>query len=432
MAQQVTRNDNLAVKLYSIAVFTHAFKKSTFSRKLTGPAPKLGKTLGKTRRRSDMRSQSHSDMPIIQVMDLARTKGERVQVDFYGGLKGYPVMGDEKLSGRGMDFDWSDMEVYINQYRGMSDPGGRMTQQRTVHELRSITMANVAEWGGRVEDQLCLVHLAGARGIQNDRSWTVPLETHPQFSKVLVNDIVPPSRNRHFFAGNATAVTDMGIDDWLSLRDLDRMRVTIEEMDMPPPPIRLKGDAMGEEGNDLYCIYVSPRQWHYLMIDAGKDAWRQYVSAATMRYQMSKHPLFLGNSIMWNGFLLKKSPRAIRFAGGSNIKVSTDDQGTTASQLLPAAATHVDRAIVLGGQALVSAFGQHGRSGYMANWHEEETDHGNTREISIAWMGGKRKTRFTYPDGKVTDHGVMVIDSYAPNENESAGRLLEGVLRARA
>jgi hypothetical protein len=41
-------------------------------------------------------------------------------------------MGDQKITGKGMTLSARrSVDIVINQYRGMADAGGKMTQQRT-------------------------------------------------------------------------------------------------------------------------------------------------------------------------------------------------------------------------------------------------------------------------------------------------------------
>jgi hypothetical protein len=47
-----------------------------------------------------------------------------------------------------MSLTYSSMDVQINQYRGGADAGGKMTQQRTVWNLRGIAMAGLTNWAG--------------------------------------------------------------------------------------------------------------------------------------------------------------------------------------------------------------------------------------------------------------------------------------------
>jgi N4-gp56 family major capsid protein len=309
-----------------------------------------------------------------------------------------------------MDLTFSSMDVSINQYRAGVDTGGRMSQQRTVHQLRSIAKANLAGWSSRLENQLCLTHVAGARGYDQGADWAIPLESDPAFAKICVNPVLPPTINRRLFAGTATSAANLGANDVLKLEDIDRMRALIDNMVFPPQPVRLEGDP-GADENPLYVLWVTGTQWHHLQTATGDKDWRSFIAQAHERSQGFNHPLFLGTPGMWNGIVVKKMPRGITFPVGSAVREYQAD-GTTIANAT--AAVRTDRAILLGAQALAEVYGKHGKSGHHANWHEELTDHENTLEVSVAFMGGKSKIRFEDMDGVVTDHGVITMDTSAP------------------
>ena len=117
---------------------------------------------------------------------------------------------------------------------------------------------------------------------------------------------------------------------------------------------------------------------------------------------------------MWEGILIKKMPRFIEFLAGSTVNVSQNNDAATIGQAT--AGVKVHRSILMGGQAIANAYGNAGRdkggsdSGYFG-MHEEPTDHGNSREISIRWMNGKKKIRFADKDGRINDAGIMVLDT---------------------
>lgn len=94
-------------------------------------------------------------------------------------------------------------------------------------------------------------------------------------------------------------------------------------------------------------------------------------------------------------------------------QTTADVQRIAAEKLAAAtAATQVtiDRAMLLGGQGLANAYGT-GDGGGFFGYNEEKVDHGNGTEVSIRWINGLKKIRFKQKDGRVNDHGVMVVDS---------------------
>lgn len=393
----------LARKIYSAAVFAEAQRQPGFRKNLTGPAPQQSKAERK------LKGQTEAGYPFVRVTDLSKSKGDTVSVDLFHIIQGKPTMGDKKLSGKMMSLSSSSQDIRIDQTRGGVDPGGRMTQQRTVHGLRNIAKANLAGWANRLEDQCALVHVAGARGYDTGADWVVPLASDPDFAEIMVNSVLPPTRNRRLFAGDATSVADLSTADMLGLEEIDVIRAILDEMAFPMQPIRMEGDVQADE-NPLYVLYVSSRVWHYLQTTTAGTAWRTFLANAHERSRGFNHPLFMGSPGMWNGILIKKMWRPVRFGAGDNV--AEYDANDVIQQV--AANVVTDRSILLGAQALAEVFGRHDKSGYHYSWHEEETDHGNTVETSIAMMGAKAKLRFTGSNGEITDHGVMTIDSYAP------------------
>lgn len=399
-----------ARKLYSVAAFAETQRRPSMRKNLTGPAPKQGDAEKK------LKGQTSPDYPIVQIRDLSVGAGDNASVDLFNILTGKPVMGDQKLAGRMMSLSSSSMDIRIDQYRAGVDTGGRMSQKRTLHNLRSIGKSNLAGYGARLEDQLCQVHLAGTRGYEDGIDWGVPLETDQDFDDICVNEVVPPSNNRYVVPGSATDIEDLGTTDFITLETIDMIRSILDEDVFPLQPIRLvngKGD-MDPAADDapLYMLQMTSRQWYHFNQQTSDGDWRTFVANAHERTKGWNHPLFLGECGMWNGILIKKLNRAIRIPQGKTVK-AYDGNGSIVTKT---AAVDTDRAVLMGAQALAEAYGNHGKSGYHANWHEEETDHGSRMEISMAFMGGKKKIRFKRQDtGEMTDHGVMVIDSYSPD-----------------
>lgn len=420
-ATQIPVGSALARKVYGVGLFAGVQQAPGFMNMLSGPMPQQGDAEAK------LKGQTNPGMPVVKATDLTKGAGDTVSVDLFNILQGKPVMGDKRITGRLMSLSFSSMDIKINQYRGGADPGGRMTQQRTVHNLRGIGMAGLTQWATRLEDQLTLVHIAGARGSQNTSDWVVPLSTDSDFADIMVNTVRAPTYNRHFYAGDATGLDTMDTSDILDLPTIDRISTSILESEVPMQPVVVPGDDQAW-GDPMWCLFITDRQWLYLQTRTGEKAWRTFLANAYERKQGSKpHPLFNGKRLgMWSNILVKPLPRwAIRFAAGDTVTVATSAAAYTETTV--AAAVDTDRAVLVGAQALGKVYGMHGASQYHYSFHEEIVDHGNAVEMSMAAMGGCSKIRFaplvsgTPTD---TDHGVAVVDSYAPAPNSSAGKAL--------
>lgn len=406
----------LAAKVFGAAVFAGVQSQPGFMNLLSGGAPDLSGAMAK------QKGQTSPDYPVVKVTDLSKTSGDNVSVDLFNIFTGKPVMGDRRLAGRGMSTTSSSMNVYIDQSRGMAENGGKMTQKRTKHNLRSVVQAGLTNWAGRLEDQRCLVALAGARGTQQTADWVVPLATDPEFADIMVNPIQIPTQNRYFAANDATTPDTIGTNDWLSLRDVERIAAILRESNVPLQSVKMKEDQYSWN-QPLYVLFVTERQWAYMKRSAlTNNAYKEALTNAVKRFEGQRHPLFMGDSLMWAGILIKPLGRyAVRWNSGEQIVVPTsanDATGTAYTTSQP-----VDRAILVGAQALIKAYGNEGTSDYFYTWNEELTDHKNAVEISLAMMGGTAKTRFSI-NGVLTDHGVAVIDSYAPDLASAAGQSL--------
>ena len=147
---------------------------------------------------------------------------------------------------------------------------------------------------------------------------------------------------------------------------------------------------------------------------------------AALRANITKHPLFMGDAGIWNGVLIKKVSRPIRFARRVRWSGPPSLQPEPSSRHEVPAGITVDRAILLGGQALAVAWGNAGNpmGPFPMKWSEVLMDHGNKLEILGGQMEGKKKIRFVGSDDEVTDFGIAVLDSYAPSPKSAEGKTL--------
>ncbi|EHW1577990.1 DUF4043 family protein, partial [Salmonella enterica] len=165
----------------------------------------------------------------------------------------------------------------IDQRRHQVDAGGRMSQQRTKFDLVKSSSTLLGTYFNDLQDQCAVVHLAGARGDFYADDIIVPLADHPEFMKIMINDVIPPTHDRHFFGGDATSFETLDFSDVFTLSFVDNMALFIDEMAHPLQPVRMKGDELYGE-DPYYVMYVTPCQWNdwYLLASlnragAGED-----------------------------------------------------------------------------------------------------------------------------------------------------------------
>ena len=415
----INYGDPQAVQLQSVALFAACMQRPTTLGRLVGKFPKQADA------ESTLRFQSSSEYPIVRCMDLSKTAGDEVTFDLVNPLGGKPIMGERMAEGHGESMSFAQDKLRINQTRKPISAGGRMTQQRTPHQLRALARALGQNYMTRLEDQLALVHMAGARGFANDIEWVVPLASDPDFGEICVNPIKAPTRNRHFVAaaGAIAPVTAAGNEIKVQTTDLmitdviDSVRAKLDSMPLPPAPVIFKGDEAAYDA-PLRVLLVSPDQYKSILQSTN---FRSLQANAMARAQLAKgNPLFMGEAGLWNGILIVKMPKPIRFYAGDPVAYCANANSTaeTTTDLVPAAfgaaGFAVDRAILLGGQALGEAYGK-ASAGTPYFWSEKKLDHDDKLEVLVGEIGGKSKVRFEIDHGtggkEPTDYGIMAIDT---------------------
>ena len=408
-----------AVQVQSAGLFAASMQRPTMLNRLTGKLPQQADAEG------SLRFQSGNELPVVRCMDLSKAAGDEVTFDLINPIGGKPIMGEAYAEGQGDRMDFSQDSLRINQTRKPISAGGKMTQQRTPNQLRSLARALGHNYMTRLEDQLKLVHLAGARGSANDIEWAVPKADDPDFASIVVNPIKAPTRNRHFMStgsgiekiaasGNEISIAST---DVMNIDVVDALRTKLDSMPLPPPPVRFEGDQMSQDA-PMRVLLCSSEQYTSLVRSTNFRTWQ---ANAMARASMAKNnPLFMGEAGLWNGILIVKMPKPIRFYAGDSLRwcASTTSNTETATDLVPAAFSTtyaVDRALLLGGQALAEAYGKARQTGNPYFWSEKELDHGDKLEVLIGMIAGTSKIQFLIDQGagakEYTDFGVMAIDT---------------------
>ncbi|EGB0326525.1 TPA: N4-gp56 family major capsid protein [Salmonella enterica subsp. enterica serovar Muenchen] len=392
-----------ANKLYQVALFTAANRNRSMVNILTEQqeAPKAVSPDKKSTK------QTSAGAPVVRITDLKKERGDEVSFSIMHKLSKLPTMGDQRIEGRGEDLSRADFSLRIDQGRHLVDAGGRMSQQRTKFNLVSSARTLLGTYFNDLQDQCAVIHLAGARGDFMADDVIVPLASHRDFQDIMINDVMPPTHDRHFFGGDATSLEAVDSSDIFTLGLVDNMALFIDEMAHPLQPVRMKGDELYGE-DPYYVLYVTPRQWNdWYTSTSGKD-WNQMMVRAVNRSKGFNHPLFKGECAMWRNILVRKyAGMPIRFYTGSQVWVSDNDKAATMKQV--EVKTTIDRAMLLGAQALANAYGQ--KDGGHFNLVQKKTDMDNRTEIAINWINGLKKIRFADKNGKVNDHGVIAVDT---------------------
>jgi N4-gp56 family major capsid protein len=162
-------------------------------------------------------------------------------------------------------------------------------------------------------------------------------------------------------------------------------------------PIRISGKGGGEGRRDYnatltdkYVMYLHPYQVTDMRTNTSTGQWLDIVKAAYIGLEETGNPIFSGAIGEYNGVILRQSFDVTN--GVSNAGV---------------AQTSTNRAVLLGGQACMMAFGQKDAPAKY-RWNEELFDHKRRLEVSAWTIHGLKKTQFNS-----LDYGTVVVSTWS-------------------
>jgi N4-gp56 family major capsid protein len=345
-------NDAQTVKLWSSLTFREALKATLFSRFLG----------------NDKRS-------IIQrLTDLEKHAGDQIKFDLLMQMSGAGVTGDNRMRDNEEALVYYQETVNIDQLRN-AHAFRRMSQQRTLHNMREDAKGNLADWFAGKYDQYMFDHLCGNTTNTFANTPNAPDSTH----YILSGDV----------ARTGTIATDegnLGTNDQITLADLDYLKEAAKTLAVPIRPAMV-------EGREYYVMVMHNYSWTDLKLDIGNSA---YVDWPTIQLQAQKrgdaNPLFTGAMGVYNGIILFESSRI--YSPRSNVR----------------------RNVFLGAQAGVFASGgaydsmesQRVGKDNLMSWYEETDDYGNEKGIAVGSIFGMVAPRFNS-----LDFGKIVLTSYS-------------------
>lgn len=145
-------------------------------------------------------------------------------------------------------------------------------------------------------------------------------------------------------------------------------------------------------GQKKYVMYVSEGQATSLRTNSGVNGWLDIQRTALAGVDASKNPIYTGAFGEWNNTILKKSQDVTR---GVNASTGASDADTR-------------RAVLLGAQAAVCAYGQKTNGPNKYRWHEKLLDADRKLEVSAWQIWGLKKAVLAS-----ADYGVVVATTYS-------------------
>lgn len=372
MAQTVVGvNDPKAIKKYSALLAVDVGRESYFNRKMMGEG-------------------EEAMTPLQTLRDLEKDQGDQITYDLVLQLRGRPTTGDNVLRGKEEDLKFATDNLYIDQMRHGVNTGGKMSRKRTIHKMREIARARQKDYWARLFDETIFCYLSGARGVNDD--YIEPTT----FTGYAGNPLTAPDDHHILFGGSATSKGSLTTSDVMSLGIIDKAVARAKTMGRGTKgipaiqPIKI-------DGEERYVVVMHPFQEYALRTSSG-STWIDIQKAAAGA-EGRNNPLFKGSLGMYNNVILHDHSAVINFSDygvGSNLTAG--------------------RALFLGRQAGVVAFGSANNSQMRFDWNEEMEDRGNQLVVTTGTIWGCKKAAFEV-DGVNRDFGVIALDTYMADPN---------------
>ncbi|UXN03124.1 N4-gp56 family major capsid protein [Bartonella sp. HY406] len=323
-----------------------------------------------------------SSSSIIQLKDeTTKGAGDKVTFGLRRQLIGDGVTEGTELEGREEALSTYSDSLMLNELahavRVKND--GTIDAQRVPFNLREEANAGLVDWYADRLSMTAFLHLCGYTGkTLNFEGNSLTLSSvHYGF-----NQPTAPTVNRVFRANNKANEAALAVADSFNLSLIDR---AVEKAKLANPKIR----PVRMNGENVYVLYLHPTQVTSLRTNTSAGQWLDIQKAAYMGSR-AKNPIFDGSLGMYNGVILREA---------EHIMPGLSDTGVE----LP----NVRRAVLLGGQAGVIAFGKD-RSAEKYKLVEELFDYQRELGVAAKTVFGFKKTVFNNED-----FGSIVISTYA-------------------
>lgn len=350
-------SDAMAVKLWSKAV-AEAERDTSEVAKLMGEA----------------------DDSIIQTKkETSKGPGDQVTFALRARLSGKGFTSGQKAEGNAEGLTFYSDAVVINELGQTVGVRSKNTidAQRVPFDLREQGKSALVAWWADRKSISVFNHACGYTLANTESATTGSVFTG-------FNTVVAPSSDRHIWAGSASADSGLTSADTftVSLIDKAKEKATVGNNIIRPTMIG---------GQPKYVMYLDPSQVTSLRTNAGSGGWLDITRAAMQGGEVTKNPIYTGALGEWNGVILRHSQ-----------DISQGINGTSA-------VTTVRRAVLMGAQALVCAYGNSNSYGPMTyRWSESLFDHDRELELGAWSIWGCKSTRFNS-----SDFGKLVVSTYA-------------------
>jgi N4-gp56 family major capsid protein len=342
-------------------------------------------------------SATDGSMPFHIQNDLTKGPGDTLKFDLLAQMNSYGVSGNTSMidalagiSTQEQALVFSQEEVEIEQKR-IAHAWFRMSQQRSVHDLRKAAMRNLSDMWAVVLDRYIAVQLVGltAAGLHaNDTAGVAAATNYATHTTNMAagNQGVEAHDANHILAGGAAA-------SFQTDAHLNPARWRAETVAAPNPIQRLNVD-----GNEAYVMFIRPEQANSLQsLDTD---WLASQQNAGVRGQ--ENPLFQGAFGSWNGIIIHVwNYLPFGSAGTATLRYG----------------------VLCGKQAVAVGFGnafdvldqeKYGKDFVFAFVPRDQSDYGNIKGMSAGCVFNTRRVMFN-TDATSRSYGCLQVQSLDAN-----------------
>lgn len=310
---------------------------------------------------------------VIQEKDeLQKSAGDKVTFGLRMQLDGDGIIGDQILESNEEPLTIYNDAVYIDQLRHAVNAGGKMSQQRVPFSVREEAMDALRDWWSARIDESGFNQLCG-------------YTPQTDIRRTGLQAVIAPDSN-HIIRPVSGESADQSIST-TSVFNLTMLDRAVERSGTMSPALR----PVKVGGKEMYVAFLHNYQVTDLRTTTSTGQWLDIQKAAMSGGEIDDNPIFDGSLGVYNGVIMHRDTRVTNGVDGSS----------------GAAVANVRRAVFLGAQAGVVAYGRdNGPERY--TWVEKLFDYDNILGVSAGLIWGLKKTVF---NGQ--DFGTIVMSSYA-------------------
>lgn len=312
---------------------------------------------------------------IIQIKSETRKgAGDKVTFGLMARLTGDGKTENETAEGNGESLSIYSDSVFVNElgHIAAARSDNTIDAQRVPFDLREKCKSALGMWWADRKSASFFNQVCGYT-VQSNTKYTG------------LNAVTAPTSTRRIIAGSGSADQDITSSDGFTLNLIDQAVEMAKVGSNMVNPIRIGGQKK-------YVMYLHPYQVTSLRINSSSGQWLDIQKAAMAGMDAKLSPIYTGALGEYNGVILRSSQDVTQGVNGST----------------GAAITTVRRAVLLGAQAAVCAYGQNNSGPTKYRWNEELLDHKRKLEVSAWSIWGLKKVVFNS-----ADFGTVVVSTYA-------------------